>query len=112
MKTDKELYRELRVLSCEKLWNDVVPQFDRASPEERAKRVAIVRAVGVVFSESGTPKQKAEVKSWLVRLLEERPHAKITLNVNGALTELLIHNHHQDVIEKLLLLFIFLELSV
>ncbi|HKZ34319.1 MAG TPA: hypothetical protein VJ179_00420 [Patescibacteria group bacterium] len=37
----------------------------------------------------------------LVRLLEERPHAKITLNVNGALTELLINHHHQDVIEKL-----------
>ncbi len=87
MKTDKELYRELRVLSCEKLWNDVVPQFDRASPPERAKRVSIVRAVGVVFSESGTAKQKAEVRSWLVRLLQD-PSEKVRRYAMTALPKL------------------------
>ena len=76
MKTDKELYHELRVLSCERLWNDEVARFDRSTPEERIKRVAVIRAVGTVFSESGTAKQKAEVRSWLVRLLQD-PSEKV-----------------------------------
>ncbi len=76
MKTDKELYRQLRGLSCEKLWNDEVARFDRSTPEERMERVAVIRAVGTVFSESGTAKQKAEVRSWLVRLLQD-PNEKV-----------------------------------
>jgi len=76
MKTDKELYRQLRVLSCEKLWNDEVALFDRSTPKERMERVAVIRAVGVVFSASGTTKQKAEVRSWLVRLLQD-PSEKV-----------------------------------
>jgi 23S rRNA G2445 N2-methylase RlmL len=87
MKTDKELYRELRVLSCEKLWNDVVARFDRSPPEERIKRVAVVRAVGVVFSESGTAKQRAEVRSWLIRLLED-PSEKVRRYAMTALPKL------------------------
>ena len=71
MKTDKELYRQLRVLSCEKLWDDEVARFDRSAPKERMERVAVIRAVGTVFSESGTAKQKAEARLWLVRLLED-----------------------------------------
>ena len=43
---DKELYRQLRHLSCEQLWNDEVPRFDRASPEERLERGAKGRAAG------------------------------------------------------------------
>ena len=76
MKTDKELYHELRALSCEKLWNDEVARFERSTPEERIKRVAVIRAVGVIFSESGTAKQKAEVRSWLVHLLQD-PSEKV-----------------------------------
>ncbi len=76
MKTDKDLYRQLRVLSCERLWNDEVARFDRSTPEERIKRVAVIRAVGTVFSESGTAEQKAEVRSWLVRLLRD-PSEKV-----------------------------------
>jgi uncharacterized protein (DUF2336 family) len=76
MKTDKELYRQLRVLSCEKLWNDEVALFDGSTPKERIERVAVIRAVGTVFSESGTAKQKAEVRSWLVRLLQD-PSEKV-----------------------------------
>jgi len=68
---DKELYRQLRTLSCEQLWEDEVPRFDRASPGERRERVALVRAVGVVFSESGTAAQKNEVRPWLRRLLQD-----------------------------------------
>jgi len=87
MKTDKELYRELRLLSCEKLWNDEVARFDRSPPEERIKRVAAIRAVGVVFSESGTAKQKAEVRSWLVRLLRD-PSEKVRRYAMTALPKL------------------------
>jgi 23S rRNA G2445 N2-methylase RlmL len=87
MKTDKELYRELRVLSCEKLWNEEVARFDRSTPEERIKRVAVIRAVGTVFSESGTAKQKAEVRSWLVRLLED-PNEKVRRYAMTALPKL------------------------
>jgi 23S rRNA G2445 N2-methylase RlmL len=71
MKTDKELYHKLRVLSCETLWNEEVARFDRSSSEDRSKQVAVIRAVGTVFSRSGTAKQKAEVRSWLVRLLKD-----------------------------------------
>ena len=62
----KELYHQLRALSWEQLWTDEVPRFDKASPKERSERVAVVRAVGVVFSESGGPERKEEVKRWLL----------------------------------------------
>src|SRR5512143_3827970 len=87
MKTDKELYRELRNLSCEKLWNDEVTRFDRSTPDERMKRVAVIRAVGVAFSEAGTAKQKSEVRSWLVRLLQD-PSEKVRRYAMTALPKL------------------------
>lgn len=87
MKTDKELYRKLRVLSCETLWNDEVARFERSSPEERIKRVAVIRAVGTVFSKSGASKRKAEVRSWLVRLLRD-PSEKIRRYAITALPKL------------------------
>jgi 23S rRNA G2445 N2-methylase RlmL len=87
MKADKDLYRKLRVLSCEDLWNDEVARFDQSPPEERIKRVAVIRAVGVVFSESGTAKQKAGARSWLVRLLQD-PNEKIRRYAMTALPKL------------------------
>ncbi len=87
MKTDKDLYRELRILSREKLWNEEVPRFNRSTAEERTKRVAVIRAVGTVFSESGTAKQKADVRSWLVRLLED-PSEKVRRYAITALPKL------------------------
>jgi 23S rRNA G2445 N2-methylase RlmL len=86
MKTDKELYRKLRVLSREALWKEVA-WFDRSPPEERIKRVAVIRAVGTVFSESGTAKQKAEVRSWLVHLLKD-PNEKVRRYAMTALPKL------------------------
>lgn len=76
MRTDKELYRQLRTLSCEKLWNKEVARFDRADPKERLERVAVIRAVGVVFAGTGTSEQRAEVRAWLARLLQD-PSEKI-----------------------------------
>jgi predicted RNA methylase len=87
MKTDKELYHELRALTGEKLWNDEVARFDRSTPEERIKRVAVIRAVGMVFSKRGTAKQKAEVRSWLVRLLQD-PSEKVRRYAMTALPKL------------------------
>ncbi|HVP80480.1 MAG TPA: hypothetical protein VMV04_21560, partial [Thermodesulfobacteriota bacterium] len=87
MKTDKDLYRELRLLSCEMLWNDEMARFNRSPPEERIKRVAVIRAAGTVFSESGTAKQKTEVRSWLVRLLQD-PSEKVRRYAMTALPKL------------------------
>ncbi len=72
----KDHYKQLRVLSCEQLWTEEVPAFDRAPAAERAKNVAVVRAVGVVFSESGTAAQRVEARDWLRTLLRD-PEEKI-----------------------------------
>ncbi len=72
----KEHYQRLRVLSCEELWAGEVSAFDQAGPAERAKRVAVVRAVGVVFSESGSAAQKELARDWLRALLRD-PEEKI-----------------------------------
>jgi predicted RNA methylase len=76
VKSDKELYRRLRVLSCEQLWTEEVPRFDRATPKERMANVGVIRAVGVVFAERGTAAQRAAVRAWLVGLLQD-PGEKI-----------------------------------
>jgi 23S rRNA G2445 N2-methylase RlmL len=74
--TDKELYQQLRALSCDALWNNEVALFDRSTPEERLARVALIRAVGVVFSEFGSAGQKEEARKWLLKLLHD-PSEKI-----------------------------------
>ncbi|TAN36315.1 MAG: methyltransferase domain-containing protein [Verrucomicrobia bacterium] len=76
MKADKKLYRQLRGLSCEQLWNAEVTRFDRALPKERLERVAVIRAVGVVFAGQGTKEQRAAVRAWLRGLLQD-PAEKI-----------------------------------
>ena len=86
MKTDKDLYRQWRRLSREALWEEV-RRFDRAPQEERIKRVALLRAVGTVFSESGSAKQKAEVRSWLIHLLKD-PSEKVRRYAIRALPKL------------------------
>ncbi len=68
---NKELYNQLRALSCGQLWEIEVARFDKATPQERLQRVSVIRAVGVVFSESGTEAQKARVRPWLRRLLQD-----------------------------------------
>ncbi len=37
----------------------------------------------------------------LIQLLADNPHARVTVNINGVLTEMLIDNAHQDVVEGL-----------
>jgi 23S rRNA G2445 N2-methylase RlmL len=68
---DKELYAQLRTMSWSQLWQTEVPRFNTAAPEDRRKNVAVIRAVGVVFSESGSAAQKEEVRRWLLDLLHD-----------------------------------------
>ena len=72
----KELYNELRRLPWTQLWDTEAARFDRADPQEREKTVAVVRAVGVVFSESGPAEERENVKRWLTALLHD-PSEKI-----------------------------------
>lgn len=80
----KELYQQLRRLPWEKLWAEEVPGFDAATPAEREERVAVVRAVGVVFSESGPRELANEVRSWLRSLLSD-PSEKVRRYAMNAL---------------------------
>jgi SAM-dependent methyltransferase len=84
---DRELYRQLRGLSCKRLWEDEVPRFDRATPQERIERVAVIRAVGVVFSESGSTAQKDQARPWLRGLLHD-PCEKIRRYAMAALPKI------------------------
>lgn len=83
----KELYQRLRQLSVEELWQQEVPLFDRASQKERMERVAVVRAVGVVFSETADAPAKAMARQWLRGLLHD-PEEKIRRYAMNALPKL------------------------
>jgi 23S rRNA G2445 N2-methylase RlmL len=72
----KELYQKLRKLSWDSLWREEVPRFNAASPKERDKTVAVIRAVGVVFAESGPAADKENVREWLLQLLQD-PSEKV-----------------------------------
>lgn len=80
----KEFYKQLRTLSWEELWGGEVPRFERAGERERFERVGVIRAVGVVFAESGPVEKKEEVRQWMRKLLKD-PQEKIR---RYAMTEL------------------------
>ena len=83
----KEHYQRLRRLTCEELWDREVDAFDRAGEVERVSLVAVVRAVGVVFSESGTPLQHDKARKWLRKLLSD-PQEKVRRYAMTALPKL------------------------
>lgn len=83
----KEHYQALRQLSPEALWAVEVPAFNAAPPHERLQNVSLLRAVGVVFSELGTPEQKADALQWLRPLLSD-PEEKIRRYAMAALPKL------------------------
>lgn len=85
----KEHYQQMRVLSCERLWTAEVPKFDAATPQQRMEQVGVIRAVGVVFAESGTAAQKEQARQWLQSLLRDpaekvRRYAMVALPKIGA----------------------------
>lgn len=83
----KELYAELRRLPWDDLWTHEVARFNAASPRERTERVAVIRAVGVVFSESGRASQKEPVRQWLRGLLRD-PDEKVRRYAMAALPKI------------------------
>ena len=85
--TSKELYRQMRAMQWEPLWKEEVARFDRASPRERFERVSVIRAVGVVFLESGPAGQRDEVRQWLRKLLQD-PEEKIRRYAIAALPKI------------------------
>jgi len=67
----KDFYKELRRLGWQQIWSNHVPEFNREIPGSKTRNAGLVRAVGVVFLESGSPSQKAEVAAWLRSLLKD-----------------------------------------
>jgi predicted RNA methylase len=86
-KPAQELYSQLRVLPWEQLWNGEAARFDRAAPGERIQRAAVIRAVGVVFSESGAAEQREAVRRWLRGLLRD-PGEKVRRYAMAALPKI------------------------
>jgi len=85
----KQHYQRLRKLNCDALWQVEVPIFEAAPPEERLRQVSVLRAVGVVFSESGTPQECETARRWLRGLLADseekvRRYAMVALSKLGA----------------------------
>ncbi len=85
--TSKELYKRLRTVPWPQLWGEEVARFDQATPRARFERVSVIRAVSVVFSESGPVEQEEEVKQWLLRLLHD-PEEKIRRYAMAALPKI------------------------
>ncbi|MEI8293251.1 MAG: methyltransferase [bacterium] len=83
----KDLYKELRRLPWQKLWGNLVPAFNCQDAGARAKNAALVRAVGVVFVESGFPADKPQVAAWLRSLLKD-PDEKIRRYAMAALPKI------------------------
>lgn len=67
----QDLYRELRAVPWLRLWQEEVPRFNLASPEEKLRRVALIRAIGAGFSLAEQPSLKEPVRQWLLSLLSD-----------------------------------------
>jgi hypothetical protein len=87
MKADNDLYRQLRELPAGQLWGVEVPKFNQATGKERARQVALVRAVGVVFTHCSDPALKIQVKAWLKGLLQD-PEEKVRRYAMAAIPKL------------------------
>jgi 23S rRNA G2445 N2-methylase RlmL len=82
----REHYQLLRRLDPATLWSSEVTRFNSASARERMQLVSVVRAVGVVFSESGSCDEKERARAWLTSLLVD-PEEKIRRYAMLALTK-------------------------
>ena len=83
----KDFYKELRRLGWQQIWSNHVPEFNREIPGSKTRNAGLVRAVGVVFLESGSLSQKAEVAAWLRSLLKD-PDEKIRRYAMAALPKI------------------------
>lgn len=83
----KELYKQLRRLSWEELWFGHAARFDSATPPERVAQAGLIRALGVVAAETGTPEQRRQTREWLLKLLRD-PEEKVRRYAMAALPKL------------------------
>jgi len=83
----KDHYRELRALPWSKLWQEEVPRFNQATPLEKERSVAVIRAVGAGFAEAGQPSLQEPVRRWLLSLLQN-PSEKVRRYAMNALPKL------------------------
>lgn len=83
----KNLYKELRGLDWDRLWSGHVTAFNNQAAGDKQRNAGLVRAVGVVFLESGPPSHKAEVAAWLRSLLRD-PDEKIRRYAMAALPKI------------------------
>ena len=83
----KEHYQALRLMSPDTLWSIEVPSFNASEPRERLQKVSVIRAVGVVFAEAGTPAQKKAALAWLRELVND-PEEKIRRYAMAALPKM------------------------
>ena len=97
----KDSYKQLRCFSWEQLWVEHVPAFNAATPLSEARNAGLVRAVGVVFSESGRRAQKDEVAAWLRSLLQD-PDEKIRRYAMAALPKIGAESADEEALINLL----------
>ncbi|NJK90720.1 MAG: methyltransferase domain-containing protein [Blastochloris sp.] len=83
----KELYQHYRAMSCARLWQEEVPRYAKATERERLDQVSLLRALGVVFAESGTEEEKRDLRAWLRDLLQD-PQEKVRRYAMNALPKL------------------------
>ncbi len=82
----KELYKRLRTLTPQQLWEEVT-LFDCSPAKQRVAQVGLIRAVGTVFSRFGSELEKQQGKTWLFKLLGD-PEEKIRRYAITALPQL------------------------
>jgi 23S rRNA G2445 N2-methylase RlmL len=83
----KALYQKMRKLPFTLLWEQEVPMMNAVPVSERIDHLGLIRAVGVVCSESGTPTQKNQVRQWLRQLLKD-PSTRVRRYAMNALPKL------------------------
>jgi 23S rRNA G2445 N2-methylase RlmL len=83
----KELYKQLRKLPWEELWSGHAARFNAATPPERVAQAGLIRALGVVAAEAGTPEQRRQTREWLLQLLRD-PEEKVRRYAMAALPKL------------------------
>lgn len=87
MKSDQDLYKRLRDLPKEQLWQSEVSRFNAADPRGRMSTVAVIRAVGSTFGRFGSEEEKHRVREWLLTLLAD-PQEKIRRYAAAALPKI------------------------
>jgi 23S rRNA G2445 N2-methylase RlmL len=97
----KDLYKRLRCLKWEQLWMEHVTAFNKEEPASKSRNAGLVRAVGVVFSESGLHSQRKEVAAWLRSLLKD-PDEKIRRYAMAALPKIGADSADEEALIELL----------